>query len=358
MVDQTAFSIDSKMKERFVSDQSARELAPLLTPNQRALVSLMATAELHDICLKSLVTGFAAETGSTPAEEFAELLPLKGANTEFHTLDIATKIGNLIPRPCQVALNSARASGTLRSFYRSWLAQTVDDRVNWVRHENTNAAVLGRLALRTFICIQLIAFLLLYIVPEFQKMYEEFGLELNAMMQLFMALSDRIARIFPLILLCIFFFCLYIICFRRSIFHNYFRRWLPGKWRQVSLPKPILNRKLMAWDLLAFRGMAQAGTDQAEGETNKTPQTNWDVLVASRDLGAREAEIMKSTKQLETQAWLLRNMADRQHEDRKSRFTFFVSAFSFLFQVLLAGIIILATFSIFSIMTDLMRGLS
>jgi len=98
--------------------------------------------------------------------------------------------------------------------------------------------------------------------------------------------------------------------------------------------------------------------NQTGNEQSKKPQTNWDVLVASRDLGAAEAEIMKSTKQLETQAWLLRNMADRKHEARKSRFTFFVTAVSFVFQLLLAFIIILATFSIFSIMQDLMRGLS
>lgn len=345
--------VDQTMKERFVSDQSARELAPLLTANQRALVSLMATAELHDLDLKILVGGFAEETGSKPAKEFAELLPKKGVETEFHALDIANKIDTLMPQPCKVALNSARASGTLQSFYRSWLAQTVDDRVHWVRHENTNAAMAGRLLLRTFICVQLLAFVALFIVPEFMKLYEEFGMELNATMKTFIMLTTWMAKFFPLLFLCMACTCLYIVCFRRSVLSNYFRRWLPGKWRQVNLPKQIMDRKLMAWDLLAFRG-----SENASSKGNETPQTNWDVLVASKQLKSEEAEIMKSTKLFETQAWILRHMADNKHEGRKSRIALFVSIISFLFQVLLAVIIILATFSIFSILLDLMRGLT
>ena len=339
------------MKERFISDQSVRELGPLLTPNQRAFVSLLATAELHDIDLKHLVTGYAKETGSIAAEEFAELLPTDGAKqAKSHPLDIADKIENLMPRACKVALNSARACGTLHSFYRSWLAQTVDDRSNWVPHENTNAATIGRLALRTLVCVWLMSFILLYVVPEHMKMYEEFGLEINETMGTFLQLSTWLAGIFPLFLLLLFCIALYIICFRRSVFSNYIQRWLPGKWRQVNLPTPIMNRKLMAWDLLAFRG-----TDRAA--KTSTQQTNWDVLVAAGELGKQEAEIMKATRELETQAWLLRNMADKQYEGRKSRFTFLVSSVSILFQALLAAFIILATFSIFSMLLELMRGL-
>ena len=194
------------------------------------------------------------------------------------------------------------------------------------------------------------SFILLYVVPEHMKMYEEFGLEINETMGTFLQLSTWLAGIFPLFLLLLFCIALYIICFRRSVFTNYIQRWLPGKWRQVNLPTPIMNRKLMAWDLLAFRG-----TDRAA--KTSTQQTNWDVLVAAGELGKQEAEIMKATRELETQAWLLRNMADKQYEGRKSRFTFLVSSVSILFQALLAAFIILATFSIFSMLLELMRGL-
>ena len=349
---------DQKMKERFVSDQSARELAPLLNANQRALVSFLATAALHDVDLKHLMTGFAEETDSGAVREFAELLPARGMKTELHALDIANKIGNLMPRPCKVALNSARASGSLHSFYRSWLAQTVDERINWVRHENTNAAMIGRLAFRTFICIWLLIYIVQFVVPEHMRMYEEFGLELNNTFSMFLRLSALLVYVFPILLACLFLACLYIVCFRRSVIKSYLRRWMPGKWRQVNLPKSIMNRKLMAWDLLAFRGAGGSGDSTGQQTADEKLQSNWDVVVASGGLRTHEAEIMKSTTQLETQAWLLRNMADRKHDSRKTRVGLFVSTVSFLFQVILAVIIILATFSIFSMLLEVMRGLS
>jgi len=330
--------------ERQVADQSARELAPLLTVDQRALVSILATAKLYQLDVKMLIQSYAEETGSNAAKEFAAQL-----THDANPLDVAAGINDLMPQPCRVALNSSRASGTLDAFYRSWLAQTVDDRTTWVRHEDTNVAALGRLGARVFICVWLLTFILLYVVPEHMKMQEEFGMPRNSIMTLFLWASDLLAKLFPLFLLCVLCFGLYVICFRRSLLSNYIRRWFPGRWRQIVLPKPILNRKLLAWDLLAFRGKDSA----KDGAT-----TDWNALVKSNAVGANEANILNSASSMETQAWLLRNMAEQKNERRKSKFSLTVHSFSFLFQLMLAAIIILAAFTVFSMMTELMRGLT
>ena len=50
--------------------------------------------------------------------------------------------------------------------------------------------------------IGILTFIMLFIIPEFQKMFEEFGIELPAMTQLLMAISDRVCKLwflFPLI---------------------------------------------------------------------------------------------------------------------------------------------------------------
>lgn len=50
--------------------------------------------------------------------------------------------------------------------------------------------------------IGILTFIMLKIIPEFQKMFEEFGIELPAMTQLLMAISDRVCKLwflFPLI---------------------------------------------------------------------------------------------------------------------------------------------------------------
>ncbi len=50
--------------------------------------------------------------------------------------------------------------------------------------------------------IGILTFIMLFIIPEFQKMFDEFGIELPAMTQLLMAISDRVCKLwflFPLI---------------------------------------------------------------------------------------------------------------------------------------------------------------
>jgi hypothetical protein len=335
---------EAMTRQRMISDQSARELAPLMTPNQRALVSLMATAELHQLDLRNLVEGYAIETKSARANEFANLL-----QGDSHPLQAAKQVPGLFSKPCETALNSAHASGSLTSFYRSWLTQTVDDRTIWTRHEDTHAAALGRLGLRTIICLWIISFILLYVIPEHQKMYEEFGLEANTTMRIFLTFSNWFARIFvPLMSLCLMIFGIYIIGFRRSILQNYFQRWLPGSWRQINLPRSVMRRKLMAWDLLAFDG----------GNKPEDEIVDWESFVKSRDLSSREAASMKDVSSMETKAWLLRNMADRKHEIRKSRFAFGVHLFIYFVQAVLGIFIILATFTIFSMLLKMMRSLA
>ena len=329
--------------ERQVADQSAIELAPLLTVDQRALVSILATAELYQLDVKPLVQSYAMETGSRHAKEFAEKL-----TPEANALDTAAGIEGLMPLPCRVALNSSQASGTLHTFYRSWLAKSVDDRRNWVRHENTNIAVLGRLGLRTAFCVWWLLVILLFVIPEHLKMWEEFGLPRNSIMTIFLWVSDLLAKLMPLFILGVVCFGLYVICFRRSVFSNYIRRWFPGRWRQIELPKPILKRKLLAWDLLAFRG------DQNEFDIEST---DWKTLAKTKAVTTNEANILSSTSSLETQAWLLRNMAHQRDEGRKTRLSFAVNSFSFLLQFVLGAIIILAAFTIFSMMVQLMEGI-
>ena len=347
MADGSTKLSEAMVRERLMSDQSARELAPLLTTNQRALLSLLATAELYQLDLKTLLLGFAEESKMSIIKEFAERL-----TPESDPIDVIGEFAALMPKTCQVALNSSRASGTLSSFYRSWLSQSVDERVNWVQHENTTAALIGRLVVRTVICVWLLSFITLFVIPEHQKMYEEFGIEYNGTATTFLWALDLCISSLPWLFIVGACVCIYIVCFRISIIKGYFRRWFPGKWRQVVLPKSILQRKLMAWDLLAFRGISGA-----EG-VNESPRTDWDALVASRQIGSREADVMKSASCLETQAWLLRNMTDKKLEARKSRTAIFVTTVSVLFQAVLAALIILATFSMFSMMVDLMRSLA
>lgn len=327
-------------EERLVSDQSSAELAPLLTVDQRALVSLFATAALHRLEAAPLLRAYALETTSLAIEGVADRI-----EDGMHPLDAAIA-DRALPQAVQVALSSSRASGTLGAFYKSWLSQTLDNRADWVPHEQTNAAKLGRALLRTLICIWMLTVLLMYVIPEQQKVHEEFELEWNMSFHLFLVVSDAVARwIMPVIMGALFLGLLYVLIFKRSIANNYVRRWLPSRWQQIVLPKKIMTRKLLAWDLLAFRA-------------NQETKVDWEALVAQKSVSALEAEIVQGATSRETQAWLLRSMAQRKHLRQRRSVSWRIDGFILLLQLFIAGMTILAAFALFSTLIGLIKGLT
>ena len=328
-------------RQRLTTDESARELAPLLTPDERVIVGLLATAEIHDLDLRRLIDGYVDETGSTSAAEFSNLLQSK-----LHPLDVAKNVPRLLSQPCATALYSAHANGSLQSFYRSWLSQTVEDRINRVRHEDTHIAAFGRLGLRSLFCVYWIGFILLFITPEFQQMNEELGARTSQSMAALVEAGNIAFKVLPVLLLTIFFLLLYIMVFKRTILKNYLQRWLPGRWQQVILPRSILRRKLIAWDLQGF----QTPTDSLG------KNIDWDSYVSAKELNPKEASIMKAASSLETKSWLLRNMASNRLLARNTRFELLVRVIILTFQVVIAGFIILAALAIFSSLLEIMRG--
>ena len=326
--------------ERLVSDQSAAELAPLLTVDQRALVSILATAELHQLDAGRLLHGYAAETGSHVVEGLADRI-----EDGTHPLDAIT-VTMALPQAARVALASSRASGTLNSFYQSWLSLTADNRAHWVPHEQTNAAKIGRAFWRTLVCFWMLSVLARTVIPQQLRMFEEFGIEPNPTFDAFLLVSVWLARL-VLIMAPLAIFCcgLYILFFKRSIANNYLRRWLPSRWQQVVLPTKIMTRKLLAWDLLAFRG-------------NQETKIDWDALVTQKSITSLESDVVQAAGSRETQAWILRNMADQKHQRQRRRASWRIDAFILLLQLLIAGMTILAAFALFSMLLDLMKGLS
>lgn len=330
-------------QQRLVTDASARELAPLLTSDERIIVSLLATADIYGLELKNLIEGYALESGDAAASKFSRQL-----GSGVHPLDVAREIGGLFSQPTTAALQSARANGSLRSFYRSWLSQTVEDRVNRVRHEDTHIAAFARLGLRSLFCVYWIGFILLFIVPEFKAMNEEFGVDSSRPMVALSEAGGFAFKVLPFLLLSIFFLLLYIVVFKRTIVKNYIQRWLPGRWQQVILPKSILQRKLMAWDLLGFQN-----DQQKENDDN----FDWDFYVSKRLLTSAEAKIMKSASSLESRSWLLRNMSEKRLQSRNDRFEVLVRFIIITFQIVIAAFIILAALAIFSTLLEMMRGI-
>jgi len=121
------------------------------------------------------------ESGKSFMESLDSLKSAKhGAPANFHLM--------------KQALESSQEQDLLPEFLQSVSDYSVSRRPLVVRYHDTLRKKLTRLAVKSFIILQLITFLCLFIVPEFLKMFAEFGVELPAAMLLFMVFADRVVK--------------------------------------------------------------------------------------------------------------------------------------------------------------------
>ena len=95
-------------------------------------------------------------------------------------------------------IKAGEAGGSLENILRR-LAE-FKERTQKLKNKVIGAMMYPIMVVLFTICI--LTFIMLKIIPEFQKMFEEFGIELPAMTQLLMSISDRVCKLwflFPLI---------------------------------------------------------------------------------------------------------------------------------------------------------------
>ncbi len=305
-------------------EQMVEDFSCQMTPEQRMLLGILAVESEHGVDAGSLLKAFAKETRSAKTASFAAASRAGGKPDEANRL-----LRRLIPSP--LAKTMTAMSPMQRSdFFRGWLAHSTYDEANVVQHEQTITSRAIRLVLKVWFFGVILSFIGAYILPEFKKMGDEFGMErfgefpLLTSLVIFFGYVSAILSLLIVVLLILFLFM------RNSRFLiGYLKRWNPWNWRQVSLSTKTRKQMALSWRIqgVAFGAAAKRGIDWAEQVENGTLST--DQANAISRLGDRE-----------TQAWLVSNVARSGRfvgEDRRG----------WLFQLLVTAVHIILTVAVF-----------
>jgi type II secretory pathway component PulF len=329
------------VRQTMFAEETVRELAAQLAPDQRFVVTMLAMSRLQGIDIETIANAYSIEKQSFATRWFLEQLASKK-----DALAILKERNPLLPEECSKALLFAEKSGSLDSFFRAWLSQTTNDQANVVRHEETFAASMWRIIWRVLFVVSVMTFIMLFIVPEFQKMYEEFGLELPRSMQLAMYLAHLIASLFPLMfLIAMVLFIVYLVRGGIAAIRGYFERWMPGSWRRVRLSRGVKQRQQLAWKA------------QSVLMHDKTRLLDVPELFQQRKVSKREGEALMMSGNPETQAWLLRNASQRRHRNSQERSVAFTKVLGWSIHIILGAMTILLAIAIFSSLITIMQGL-
>ena len=242
-------------------------------------------------------------------------------------------------RMMEAALQSAKEQDALPAFLKAVSEYRPSGRPLALLYRDTMRKKLMRLAIKTFVILNLVVFILLFIVPELQKTYQEFGIELPNVMWRFMAFSDFVARywfVLPLL------FFILIFTFYRPLHPRtwiYFARranakFSPWGWMQ----RPLSKRQQ--------RKLSFALSWTQENAALKVPPK----------LTGKEKAALKAAHSENVKSWLLSRSVQEDGQRTAIWKNRIGDAFITVWNLFLAVIVATVAFSIISCLTTIIEG--
>jgi type II secretory pathway component PulF len=347
-------------------------------PTERAVLRVLAIAHRHQISPVELLENLAKDLRNRNQRSKVKQL----ASAIRSGVQISEAIGQvpgvIQPTTC-LALRLSNNDVFQKKGSRGQLAQTFrqlldGDELSGEDYANRSlgTSFLGTFT-RTMFCLFLISFLMIFVMPTFEKMFVEFGLRLPAPTQWLFVISSWLADYGALIFMI--FFWIYVI---QKIFKTpRFRAILSERggrllaWRKVVMPDVARLHTLLAIAMESNaieRGIATLSVEYPKRSIrSKLARANqkiglgasvWSALREHGLLSARETKSLASASSPETQVWLLRWSA-RERQDRKARWSGILRrSVSIFMTCLLAVVVGFTSVAVFMPLVSLISGLS
>ncbi len=294
-------------------NQTVTELAQAIPTQEQMIISILAaswqphTESWNRNTLVELLQNFARDVSTNFEHRIAAAVPciISGKPVE-ETLSECRVIGGLTFE----ALKVTAAKSQLSDFFGCWMNQALTT-AELVPHERTVTAKLVRLGLTGAIILNVLFFVMLFIIPEFQKMFEEFGLELTGPTSFMMIWAERIVRFWfilgPVMLL------IGILFVRGASFATWWRRWSPRSWTVNSWDKHDRRRLALGWAMRAGPRPDLIDLPASKFDATATLEKQ---LCSARILTKRESAALSATDDGDLKDWLLEKMIDGRRTRR------------------------------------------
>ena len=350
------------LQQDYELDSVMSELIAVSSPQQRAVLGLMAVSYCYNLPLAPMLSRLSGESSGGFSRQAMYLAFLVHGGHD--PVDAVLGLDRVLTSSSALALQVARENGNLPHLYRAVLERSreYDSDADIGKDDDVR---FSRLLFRGFFILSVLTFIMTKIIPEFSKMFEEFGVELHPLMVFLMANCDRAAKLWFLGLFVL-------IPIGIWLGRRYLRRWNPVTWRQPVVTKASRRRR---WLAIVSRDKKSSETglakilrclpanrffpklasiqDRVEGG-----ETQWNSLATGGAITKRESKALASATSGDTQAWLLRWTAKACGDRAKLRSTFLVNLMIWSGNIILALIVFLVCAAILSSLIQIMEGLS
>ena len=271
-----------------------------------------------------------------------------------------------------MALDVAQSQGLQKPLNQALLS--IGNRRNETDHQEDATVVSKLIGLfqRYVFTICILTFMMLFIIPQFKDMFEEFGIELPDSMERLIELSNLFAKFWFVpasFLLALGLFCVFK---RPHLFVSYFIRWIPNRWQQPVLTKSARKDRSFAWVVRASDDSTDAAIRfvSSNGIGVKTKKRIaaakkiesgtevLDALTTERVISKRASDVVSKASSSESASWLLRRMSGVKELKRHYRNLAGVRLLIWVGDFILMLVAGLTAVSIFQCLITIIQGLT
>jgi ABC-type multidrug transport system fused ATPase/permease subunit len=320
-------SVDPNVSRASDASSSMRPLMKRLfnacTPDQAGLLRMLAVAHIQNVDPAPLVDSLGREL-PIGRRVLIRQLATKLSDGQSLTEAIAND-QRLLPEQAIVALRLAAETDTLDAFFHGILAcPAVNEGSAQFQLANRPPGYLG-LYFKTMYMLCVLVFIMVYIVPQFLQMLDEFGLAPPRALFLMMWTTQLI---FTLWFIPVLLFAGWMILSIRSKLRKLGRRLSPTRWAADIESRPVQSLRTLAMaaavsndgsdevrlDQLASMHPNKATARSLQQAANRTEAAlgPWPALAQEKMLTRVQAKALTMASSPGVRAWLLHQMADRR----------------------------------------------
>ncbi len=336
---------------------------------KKMLLRILANAVEQDLPLVPLLIGFAEDHDGQWNEKVLELAYLLKNNKPLP--DALEQVGGLVPVGAIPLIHAGAASGHPGATFRM-LADTMTEHSKGKQNVQSFSFI-GYFISFVLMIFLVTSFMMVYIIPKFKRIVEDFGVDLPAISVSLIKNSDLIANFLPLIIL----FFIIILIFMSSIIRyasvhiTYLRKvpligrftqklWIPDILRSLSLTAQQNESLLMTIKTLARHIPNKHIRNKLTNAEISIQNGNsvWNSLTDAKIIRRQEKDIFEAAERAGNLAWALKSISSRRDSNSNTRLTNFLAFIEPFFTIVAGGIVAYIAIGMFMPLVQMIHGMS
>ena len=343
------------------------DLFSICSPTQAGALGLLAQAKSRGMDPAPFLEAFAKELSDFDRIRVQKLAA--ECREDRPLIEVFESADRFLPLPVILAMRLAHDSGKFEELCESMSNRPIYAPALKGLSDQTPLRRIMSIVWKGVMLLCIMTFVMLFIIPQFQDMFEEFGVELPATTMLLMWVAQQFCKFwFVFVALA----AIVVFWFSRDLLSHIRRALSPTLWNQTK-HSPVVQAKLnLAW-------LFESGIDASSGlkqlarfEPNKRIARKIQKAVTRTEAGQapckalgiagvisdREARALETASSSGTRSWLLRQMAFAQSTRLETKSATRIRLFTSLANIVLGLFVLLFCVGLFAPLIHIIRGLS